>query len=104
MKILFMPQFRDEDKIYYQFGGEVVTVEYKGITDTFDFSEFTGDGELYIFDVETDLPFNPIVSAERKDGILYVRLIDFIPFDSTEEEIYPDWIEVGLDGTNELEG
>src|SRR5690606_12705150 len=96
MKILFMTQFNDNEKIDYKFTSEGIIAEHNGIVDTFDFSEFTSDGELDIFNVETALSFNPIISAERKEGTLYVRLINFVPHDlAGEEEEILDWIEVG---------
>lgn len=92
MMILFSPQVSIEDtKFRYKFEGETITVTFEDVTDIFDFSEFNTDGELY--DIETSLPINPILSAKRKDGILYVELLNLIGADATEEERFPTWKE-----------
>lgn len=90
MKIKFSPQ-RSDDKINYIFEGEKIIVTIEGETDAFDFS-IMPDGKMV--DVETKLPLNPIASAERVNGELYVKLINFISSDATEEEKYPRWQEV----------
>lgn len=98
MKILFSPQVRDNERIIYEFTEDVIKATHKGITDTFDFIDF-GDGKLQLRDEETgeDLIVteleNPIRSAERKDGVLYVELMNYIGADSTEEERFSDWID-----------
>ena len=98
MKILFSPQVRDNDRIKYTFKDDVIEVEFKEKADTFDFTDF-GEGRLQMFDeqgnnlIETELDENPIVNAERKDGELYVELINFIGADATEKERFPEWID-----------
>jgi hypothetical protein len=89
-----MNQVRIDDTkvIEYYFGDDSVTAKYKGITDEFDFSQFKNDGEVDVFSVETTLPFNPIISAVRTDGVLHLQLINFVSYD--EENMIPDWIEV----------
>ena len=87
MKVLFSPQVNDEI-IEYNFEDEKITAIYKGESDTFDFSNFP-DGKAE--NIETSLPVNPIVSAERKNGELYVVLLNFINKDATEEERFPSW-------------
>lgn len=59
--------------------------------DTFDFSTMP-DGVAQEF--TTILPFNPILRAERKDGILSVELIKYVGPDATEQERFPEWMEV----------
>lgn len=59
-------------------------------TDTFDFSEFP-DGIMA--DVETIIPRNPIVSAERRNGVLYVVISKPINDYSSEEDRNPEWRE-----------
>ena len=70
------------DDIAYKFDGETITAKY--ITngkvdaerttqnDTFDLSVIE-EGDRFE-GVETDLPIDPIVGAERKDGELFVKL------------------------------
>ena len=98
MKVLFSPQVNDEI-IEYNFEREKITAIYKGESDTFDFSSFP-DGKAE--NIETSLPVNPIVSAERIDGVLHVKLINFIGEDATEEEKFPTW-QVIEDGEDKVE-
>lgn len=95
MKILFSPQVNENDiKIEYKFKGEIIIVTFDDTTDTFDFSEFSTDGELDRNDIETILSINPIISAKRENGILSVQLLNFIHEDATYEDKFPEWIEV----------
>lgn len=87
MNVLFSPQ-RSEKEIKYSFNGEVITAYFNSEQDVFDFSQVP-EGKLKA--VETTLPINPIVSAERKEGVLYVELLNFIGEDATEEERFPKW-------------
>lgn len=95
MKVLFSPQ-RSDEKIEYSFEGEKIIATYKNEVDTFDFSEFP-NGKVE--NIETALSINPIISAERKDGELYVELVNFIDENATEEEKFPYW-QVIDDGKN----
>jgi hypothetical protein len=91
MKILFSPQINQTVKLNYKFSGEVVTVTYGSMIDSFDFS----DMPIGILDsVETTLSVNPIIQAERKDDGLYVTLLNYIDDDATQEEKFPSWVEV----------
>lgn len=94
MRVLFSPQVPTppERRICYTFGQDVITAELDGVTDTFDFSQMP-DGEAV--DIETTLPVNPILLARRVDGVLEVVLLHWIGQDASEEERFPDWIEVG---------
>ena len=88
MKVLQIPQ-RSKRKVFYSFNNEKITVNLNGQFDTFDFSTFE---EGAIFEgVETDLPINPLVSAKREKGVLFVELLNFIDKDATEEEKFPTW-------------
>lgn len=90
MQVLYSPQRADE-KIKYTFNGEVITATFRGKTDTFDFTNMpNGKAE----EINTTLDVNPIVSAERKEGVLYVKLLNFIGLDATEEERFPNWKEI----------
>lgn len=92
MNILFNPQVNDSQTIYYRFMDETITVTIKGDVDVFDFNGLPigqADG------IETILPVNPIIRAERKDdGQLYVELVKFITEDASEDEKYPTWMVV----------
>lgn len=87
MKILLSPQI-SKHLIEYEFGNDVVTATINNESETFDFSDFP-DGKAE--NIETTLPINPIISAERIEGILHVELVNFIAEDATEEERFPDW-------------
>lgn len=99
LKILFSPQVHETDRFIYEFGDQAIKVELNGKTDTFDFSGFP-DGVLQLEDqeteeelVETELEINPLLSAKKENGILYVELLNFIGLDATEEECFPEWID-----------
>lgn len=92
MKVIYIP-IRDDSPFKYSFDGEIVTAEFKGKVDTFDFSPLSLGDKLE--SVETTLEVNPIVSAERRsDGILYLKLIYHHGKDATEDERFPTWKEV----------
>lgn len=91
MKIYLSPQVNHVDKIIYSFAGDVITVNYNGEVDVFDFTLLP----VGVMDsVETELPINPIIHAERKADGLYVTLLNYIDDDATHEECFPDWTEV----------
>jgi hypothetical protein len=91
MKVLLSPQVNDKVKIVYTFSGEVVTATIDGASDVFDFTSMA-DG--IAVDIQTNLPVNPIINAERTNGILSVELLNFISSDATEIEKFPEWMEV----------
>lgn len=100
MKILMSPCVGNlDEKIHYIFEGEKIIVRQFGITDEFDFT-LMPEGELPInyeknqTMVETILSVNPIVSAKRENGQLFLELLNIIESDATEEEKFPKWIEV----------
>lgn len=106
MKILYSPQ-RNDQVLQYGFNGEEIHVIHMKPTgevdgegnptyevlgeETFDFSEMP-DGIME--EIETTLQVNPIVSARRENGVLYVELLNFISENATEEEKFPQEIEV----------
>ena len=98
MKILYNPQRADE-KITYTFRGETIVAEHNGKSDIFDFSSVP-EGRMRLFDdegnslMETVLDVNPIMLVMRVDGILHVELINYIGEDATDNERYPDWLNV----------
>lgn len=92
MKVFLSPQVF-EDKIKYEFDGDKITAKFGDVTDTFDFSDFP-DGELEAESIKTSLPVNPILSAKREDGVLFVEIIHFIsPDEDRAEVLFPDWID-----------
>lgn len=99
VKILYSPQKNDKD-ILYKFEVDKITAYYEGQSDTFNFRGLT-DGVAK--NIESDLPFNPIISAKRKCGILYVELRYHYKKGATREEKFPVWtdheyVRVGLYG------
>ena len=94
MKIYKSPQVREDDKRFlFELSGEMIIATFDGISDTFDFTGFP-DGEVGYSMIETVLEYNPILKATKVDGILSVELLNFISEDATEEEKFPEWIEV----------
>lgn len=98
MKILFSPQVNDK-RIIYEFDGEIIRAEIGEHKDAFDFTGVP-NGRLQIVDpesgdflLENNLPVNPIISAEKKDGVLYVELLNWISEDASESDRFPDWID-----------
>lgn len=87
VRVFFSP-CRSDEKMEYQFAGEVVTVTYAGKTDTFDFSSMP-DG--IVTDIDTTLPVNPIIEAKRENGELFIKLLNFISKDAPDEEKFPEW-------------
>ena len=89
MKILFSPQFRDDDKIWYEIEYQKITATINGVTDTFDFTGMpNGKLQLYNSDgesmIETVLEEIPILGAEKTDGVLTVEILFSI--DSNEQD------------------
>ena len=99
MKIFLSPQVNEEERIEYKFDGDKVIITIGETTDTFDFTGVP-EGRLELFDFEseellikTNLPVQPLISAEKKDGVLYLELLNWIPLDASESEKFPDWID-----------
>ena len=91
MKVRFSPQV-NQNRIEYTFGNDVITATLNDVTETFDFSEMpNGIAESIKSEV---FEFDPVLSAKKENGILYLKLINFIGKDATEAERFPDWIEV----------
>lgn len=124
---------RSDDVIKYDFQDDIIVVEHISnelvfgktldeptqleevgrYEDTFDFSDMP-NGKLEILDsqtgellVETTLPENPIESAERIDGELWVQLVVFFGGNEIDDVRNLDWFdtkEVEPDGEDDLEG
>ena len=94
MRIYKSPQIRaDEKRFEFEFSGEMIIATFDDVSDTFDFTGLP-DGEVDYSMIETILEYNPILKATKVDGILSVELLNFISEDATEEEKFPEWIEV----------
>lgn len=96
MKIKYSPQFNEHDQLAYHFDDELISVTLNDQTETFDFTNMP-NGRAEKIESE-EFTFCPIISAERKEGTLYLELLNFIGLDATEEEKFPEWQEVKLDG------
>ena len=97
IKVYFSPQ-RADNQIEYSFCGEMVTARMDEIEDTFDFSNLP-DGELDRREdtqIKTILPVNPVISAKRIDGLLYLELLNWIGKDAPYESRFPEWVELPL--------
>lgn len=68
-----------KNQFKYVIDGEKITATLKNDegeeTDVFD---FTGMPDGVLSNVETSLTVNPILKAEKIDGVLYVTLINFL--------------------------
>jgi hypothetical protein len=94
MQIKYNPQ-RSDDNIAHTINGDIITTTYQDKQYINDLSNIV-DGEKRDFwaGEKSDNSLNSpplIVSAEKKDGIIYVQLLCFIGADATEEEKYPEW-------------
>lgn len=99
MKILYSPivRYPGQPDLIYKIQGKIVQVTYGENSDSFDFSEMP-DGEL--IDIETLLEINPINQAIKKEGELFLTLLNLIDDDEDSENIlFPEWQEV-QDGEN----
>jgi len=93
MKIWMKPQiaFLENERFFYEFSENKITATYKDITDTFDFT-YLPDGHLENVD-ETILERNPIRSARKENGVLFVELLNLIGTNAAEETKHPQWID-----------
>jgi hypothetical protein len=92
MRVLYVPQVSFSSKIEYKFMNDSITATINVASDTFDFSSMPDGAE--ITNITTTLSINPIVEVNRINGVLQVKLLNFITTEATEKEKYPDWIEV----------
>ena len=98
MIILLSPQVND-DRIEYTFKKETVKIKINETEETFDFGGLP-DGELEIWSeeegellIETSLDPFPIISAEKKAGVLRLELLNWIPEKAEETDRFPEWID-----------
>lgn len=102
MRIYLSPQFSDDSMVctFSDTSFEInVTKGLLNYTDTFDFTEFP-DGEISLEDehgnelIETELPDNPIWSARKVGGVLYVKILHWVSIHEQRQHIlFPDWID-----------
>lgn len=98
MKIFLSPQQAEISNFKYTFEDDLVIVEKDGVKDEFDFTGLP-DGVFEKFDkegnliVDTLLGENPIIKAKKKNGVLYLTLLNIIGENATEEERFPEWID-----------
>lgn len=96
IKILFSPQV-SKRVLIYEFIGNRVKVNLDGETDIFDF-EAMPDGfvENPLVDIDTSLEINPFIEVSKVDGVLSLKLLNFIKDDAIYEERFPEWFEVKI--------
>lgn len=87
MKLLYRPQI-DTENLTYKFYEDKIEATFKGEIDIFDFTDMPNGVAI---DIETILEFNPILVAERIEGVLHIELINLISEDATQIEKYPVW-------------
>lgn len=89
MTLKFSPQ-RSDASLAYQVEGDVLTVTHtpangKGAAvDVFDFSAYP-DGQLDVSTIETTLPVQPVLAAERTAGVLTVMLLHWYAHGETSD-------------------
>lgn len=90
MRYFLSPVRMDDFNYIYTFGTDSITATIEGVgtSDTFDFSTMP-DG--IAGPITTTLPHNPIIWAERVDGVLSVVLLNPIGPDALDTEKYPEW-------------
>lgn len=98
MQIYKSPQYNVAAQFKYEFSGDKITATLlmsDGVlsSDIFDFTDFP-DGELEVDTIESMIPIQPILSAKRIDGELFVEVLRYIDSEATEEELYPEWTVV----------
>lgn len=88
---IFLSPIRADWSVAYSYGTDTITVTIDGQSDTFDFTAMP-DGRADF--ITSTLPRNTVISAERVDGILSVVLLNPITKEATEEEKFPEWMEI----------
>lgn len=83
MKIVYTPQ-RNDAVVEYRFAGEAVTAVIADQSETFDFTGMP-DGRAESITADT-LPICPVLSAERANGDLTVKLLYWYGADAEDWE------------------
>ena len=92
MIIKLSPQFRDNNKIWYEIENQKIIATINDVSDTFDFTDVP-DGVLQLEDeegndlIETTLDEIPILSAEKTDGVLTVEILFSLDIDEGDERL-----------------
>lgn len=87
MKILYSPQFNQNDNLSYVFNGEKITATLNGKTDVFDFTSIPVG---QVDNIQSTLPINVVLNAHREsDNTLHVVLLNFIGTNATQSELFP---------------
>lgn len=101
MIIQLSPQVRDDNTIWYEIEDQKITATINDVSDTFDFTGMP-NGELQMWDdegndlIETDLDEIPILSAEKKDGVLTVEILFSIDSEEQDERLlFPKPMSLG---------
>lgn len=101
VRILFTNQFSlsDDEAIKYEFSKNKLKVTYKGSSESLDF-EGLPDGKLKIYDEEKNkrlikhnIGLDYLLSAEKKEGTLYLNLLNHIPENANWEEKFNSEID-----------
>jgi hypothetical protein len=97
MQVLYVPQHNVSDSLSYTFDGDKITVTYNGEVDIFDFTDMP-DGFANNWDrnptIVSTLPISPVIEATKANGVLSVKLLNFIGDNATYEEKFPEWVTV----------
>ena len=103
---MLSPQVRDRNKIWYEIEDQKITATINDVSDAFDFTGMP-DGELQLWDdegndlIEAELDEVPILSAEKKDGVLTVEILFSIDSNEQDERLlFPE--PMTLDEFNNL--
>lgn len=95
MRILYSPQFNDENKIEYTFFGEIIKVETSTLVEKEEKSNFELDSVFY-YDLSSvkegthSRGKHHIVSARRVAGELEIQLLMYIGDDASQDERFPE--------------
>lgn len=106
MIIQLSPQVRENNKIWYEIEHQKITATINNVSDTFDFTDMP-DGKLQMLDdegndlIETKLDEVPILGADKKDGVLTVKILFSIDSNEKDERLlFPE--PMTLDEFNDL--
>lgn len=95
IQVFKIPQLNNNATITYGIEGDVLKVTINEIMEEFDFTGLP-DGVAEGIEPE-ELPLNPLISAEKKDGIVSINLLWF--YKEEEREVY-EYGEDQMDPTN----
>ena len=94
MVSIFFAPIVGETIVSYKIEGQKITVSMNGFSDIFDFTDLP-EGRTTVDQIETVLDPPPIIEAEKRNGVLFLTVLNFIKEGATEFERFPNWIEVG---------